>query len=85
MRGGSKVIGRGNGDEGIDGGREGGGSGNLLSRTTGTLTTQTPGMAYLPSAAFRNMMLALFWDRSCLGFLVAGSAMFTGGRVGREA
>ena len=42
----------------------------------GKLTTQTPAMAYLPSAAFLSMTLALFWDRSMLGFLVAGSAMF---------
>ncbi len=40
------------------------------------LTTQTPGTAYLPSAAFRSMTLALFWDRSTLGFLLAGSAIF---------
>ena len=38
-------------------------------------TTQTPGTAYLPSAAFRNMTLALFWVRSTSGFLAADSAM----------
>lgn len=42
----------------------------------GKRTTQTPAMAYLPSAAFLSMTLALFWDRSILGFLVTGSAMF---------
>lgn len=39
------------------------------------LTTQTPGMAYLPSAAFRSMTLALFWERSNSGFGVVASAM----------
>ncbi len=39
------------------------------------LTTHTPAMAYFPSAAFRSMILALFWDRSGLGFRVAVSAM----------
>ena len=40
-----------------------------------TLTTQTPAMPYLPSAAFCSMTLALFWDKSSLGFLDAGCAM----------
>lgn len=39
------------------------------------LTTQTPATAYLPSAALRSMILALFWDRSTLAFSGAGSAM----------
>ena len=39
------------------------------------LTTQTPGTAYLPSAAFLSMMFALFWERSILGGLDAGSTM----------
>ena len=41
----------------------------------GKLTTQTPAMPYLPSAAFCSMTLALFWDRSSFGFLTVGSAM----------
>ena len=47
------------------------GSGDGLAR----LTTQTPATPYLPSAAFRSMTLALFWDRSGLAFLAAGSAI----------
>lgn len=47
------------------------GSGDGLAR----LTTQTPATPYLPSAAFRSMTLALFWDRSGLGCLAAGSAI----------
>ncbi len=39
------------------------------------LTTQTPAIAYFPSAALRSMTFALFWDRSGLGFRVAGSVM----------
>ena len=41
----------------------------------GKLTTQTPGTAYPPSAAFLSMMFALFWERSIFGGLGAGSAM----------
>lgn len=41
----------------------------------GKLTTQTPAMPYLPSAAFCSMTLALFCDRSSFGFLIVGSAM----------
>lgn len=52
----------------------------MIARTIGgspreKLTTQTPAMAYLPSTAFRSMILALFWERSNLGFAGAGSAM----------
>ena len=59
------------GDNGIDGcrGRECGSDG--LWR----LTTQTPGIAYFPSAAFRNMILALFWERSTLRLSLPGSVM----------
>ena len=47
--------------------------GELLSKNwRSRLTTQTPAIPYLPSAAFRNMTLALFSDRSSL----AGSVMF---------
>lgn len=43
------------------------------------LTTQTPAMPYLPSAAFRSMTLALLWDMSSLGFSASGSAIAESG------
>lgn len=45
--------------EGMYGICEGKGFGSMYGRH-GRLTTQTPGIAYLPSAAFRSMTLALF-------------------------
>lgn len=67
-----------------------GGGGRTVSRNISgrylnwgeKLTTQTPAMAYLPSAAFRSMTLALFSDRSSLGCFAAGSAMFGSCREG---
>ena len=60
-------------------------AGAIVGIPGGILTTQTPAMAYLPSTAFRSMTLALFWERSKLGFVGAVSAMMVPGGGGRKA
>lgn len=73
-------MGTGDGIEGIDGCcAEGWVQVGFAGIDGGRLTTQTPGMAYLPSAAFRSMTLALFWERSTLGFCSAMLALEEGG------
>ena len=48
----------------------------------GWLTTQTPGIAYPPSAAFASMMFALFSRRSCFIFFAGGPSVMVHRRCG---